>query len=140
MEKESLYFYQTQESAYNAIDFLESLDLLFQHLGQDRYEKVCCIMDNVRFHKVDDVIAKFDSHGHDLVFLPPCSPSLNPTENLFNQLKHYYKLLQPKNPDEVFASIERASEVISSADCASYFLFLISKYLPMCLQKIHINN
>ena len=57
MEKESLYFYQAQESTYNANDFLEFLDKLFVHLERDGIEKVTCIMDNVRFLLVDDVIA-----------------------------------------------------------------------------------
>jgi transposase len=43
-------------------------------------------MDNVRFHRSEEVVTLIEAHGHFAVFLPPYSPFLNPIEELFNQV------------------------------------------------------
>jgi len=73
------------------------------------------VMDNVPFHHAELVSNLFASTSHQLVFLPPYSPFLNPIENFFNQLKHYVKKFQPKNYEELFNGVELASRVRASS-------------------------
>ncbi|MCB1921662.1 MAG: transposase [Candidatus Competibacteraceae bacterium] len=39
------------------------------------------MMDNARFHKSEETREIIEDHGHQLLFLLPYSPDLNPIEN-----------------------------------------------------------
>ena len=45
------------------------------------------VMDNAAFHKRGDIQEIITSCGHELQFLPPCSPDLNPIEHKWAQAK-----------------------------------------------------
>ena len=45
------------------------------------------VMDNARFHKSEETREIIEDHGHQLLFLPPYSPDLNPIENYWAILK-----------------------------------------------------
>ena len=45
------------------------------------------VMDNAAFHKRDDIQRAITSCGHELQFLPPYSPDLNPIEHKWAQAK-----------------------------------------------------
>ena len=45
------------------------------------------VMDNATFHKRDDIQQAITSRGHELEFLPPYSPDLNPVEQKWAQAK-----------------------------------------------------
>lgn len=54
------------------------------------------IMDNAPFHKSMGLQEVFNKYNHQLVFLPPYSPTLNPIENMWGTIKerlrnHYDK-------------------------------------------------
>ncbi len=44
-------------------------------------------MDNAAFHKKDEIIKIAEEFGHDVLFLPPYSPDLNPIEQDFAIMK-----------------------------------------------------
>jgi len=44
-------------------------------------------MDNTRFHKSEETREIIENNGHQLLFLPPYSPDLNPIENDWTILK-----------------------------------------------------
>ena len=46
------------------------------------------IMDNAAIHKSAKTREIIEKHGHELLFLPPYSPDLNPIEKSFGVLKH----------------------------------------------------
>ena len=48
-------------------------------------------MDNVAFHKTGDVQNFLIGEGHELVFLPPYSPFLNPIEHTFSTWKAHIR-------------------------------------------------
>lgn len=54
------------------------------------------ILDNAAFHKKEEVRAILAVHGHDVLFLPPYSPDLNPIEQDFAALKKR-RQYAPKN-------------------------------------------
>ena len=136
MDSESLYFYEAQAIEYNAVDFTEYLGKIFDFLARDGIMNAIIVTtDNVRFHHVESVVDTIERSGHEVLFLPPYSPFLNPIENLFNQLKYYVKKYSPDASD----AVELASEAISEADCKNYFKNR-AQYIPRCLRKETIKN
>ena len=139
MSIEGLYFHQAQPTCYNIFEFIDYLQQLIDHLTNDGKTGYTLIMDNVRFHRAEEVKNLVESNRHNLLFLPPYSPFLNPIENMFNQLKFYVKRKRPGPIDEVFDAIRDASDVISGDDCKAYYNHMLT-YLPRCLRKEEIDN
>nr|WP_143143332.1 transposase [Suttonella ornithocola] len=48
-------------------------------------------MDNAAFHKRSDVQAIIEEHGHEILWLPPYSPDLNPIEKMWAWIKQIAK-------------------------------------------------
>lgn len=57
-------------------------------------ENAVIVMDNATFHKRSDSIEIIKSKGHDILFLPPYSPDLNPIEKKWAQAKSIRKKLR----------------------------------------------
>ncbi|WP_281268185.1 transposase [Suttonella ornithocola] len=49
------------------------------------------VMDNAAFHKRSDIQAIIEEHGHEIVWLPPYSPDLNPIEKMWAWIKQIRK-------------------------------------------------
>lgn len=139
MNINSLYVFQIQNMPYNAVHFSEFLTTLINHLHQDGVEGAHLIMDNVRFHRNDEVLALIRAHGHLPVFLPAYSPFLNPIEELFSQWKQIIRRAQPANENELYDAVHNASEHITPQNCLHYIQHMES-YLPDCLQRNEILN
>lgn len=45
------------------------------------------VMDNATFHKRQDIQDLITEQGHDILWLPPYSPDLNPIEQVWGQIK-----------------------------------------------------
>ncbi|KAA6306432.1 hypothetical protein EZS27_041911, partial [termite gut metagenome] len=59
--------------------------LLFKVAERHKRQKVYMVLDNVRFHhakRLKPVLERY-SYRMELVFLPPCSPGLNPIERVW---------------------------------------------------------
>ena len=79
-------------------------DVFYAWVTQDLLPKTpprsVIVMDNASFHKREDIMKAFLNAGHEVVFLPPYSPDLNPIEHKWAQAKslrrklkcHPYKL------------------------------------------------
>uniref|UniRef100_A0A158P4D1 Tc1-like transposase DDE domain-containing protein n=1 Tax=Tetranychus urticae TaxID=32264 RepID=A0A158P4D1_TETUR len=139
MDNQSLYLYEAKEKGYNTVDFVDFLKKFLDHLKNDNIENSVIIMDNVPFHHATPVNELFATESHQLLFLPPYSPFLNPIENLFNQLKHWVKKFRPSSADDVFRGVELASDIITANDCQKYFDHMM-KYIPKCVQEENIEN
>ena len=64
-------------------------------------EKAVIVLDNATFHKRSDSIQAIQNEGHDVLFLPPYSPDLNPIEKKWAQAKCIRKKYRC-NPYELF--------------------------------------
>ncbi|BBI93078.1 IS630 family transposase [Serratia symbiotica] len=54
-------------------------------------QKSVLFMDNVSFHKREDILQAIEKAGHQVEFLPPYSPDLNPIEHKWAQAKRKKK-------------------------------------------------
>lgn len=77
--------------------------------------------------------------GHNLVWLPPYSPFLNPIENLFSKWKNGVKDRESMDEDGLYKNIHEAALDITDGDCQNYFLHM-QKYISLCLRKEIILN
>jgi len=59
----------------------------FTHLAQNLPQPSVLVLDNASFHKAKDIEKIAQSFGHDLLYLPPYSPDLNPIEKMWANLK-----------------------------------------------------
>jgi transposase len=56
--------------------------------------KSVIILDNATFHKGKEMIKALESEGHNVLYLPPYSPDLNPIEKKWAQAKAHRRKLQ----------------------------------------------
>ncbi len=85
--KGKVLMYETSETAYNSEKYHHFLANLIQNLKQDYKENFIFIMDNVRFHKSDNIKNLITTSGYKYLYLPPYSPFLNQIENMFYKCK-----------------------------------------------------
>ncbi|XP_025018435.1 uncharacterized protein LOC112539884 [Tetranychus urticae] len=139
MNNKSLFLYEVKEHGYDTISFVDFLKQLVDFFDSEQVNGAYVIMDNVRFHHRGEVKELIEGKGHNLIFLPPYSPFLNPIENLFNQFKHHIKRQKPTTCDDVFAAANAASQVITEQHCNNYFSHMM-KYLGRCINMETIEN
>jgi hypothetical protein len=77
--------------------------------------------------------------GHQLIFLPPYSPFLNPIENSFAKWKQLVKNMQVENENELLVEIERCWELITPSDCDGFFRNMMT-YLRGCMDGEEIDD
>ncbi|KII72487.1 hypothetical protein RF11_09735 [Thelohanellus kitauei] len=97
------------------------------------------VMDNVPFHKTALVQNTIRAFNHVPIYLPPCSPFLNPIENLFSKWKGLVCQANSKTADELYSSIETCSSHITSNDCLGFYR-QIERYLPGCIRSCPVEN
>jgi len=57
---------------------------------------ITIVMDNAAFHRKSRLPFLASKFGHNIIFLPPYSPELNPIENFWSWLKRHLKKILPK--------------------------------------------
>ena len=78
------------------------------------------IMDNPGSHKIDAVRTAIRGAGVHLLFLPPCSPDLNPIEQAFAKLKHFLRKDQPRSRDDLWKNVGSILEKFTPQVCSNY--------------------
>ena len=96
-------------------------------------------MDNVRFHKTQEVRALIETRGHNVLYLPPYSPFLDPIEDLFNEWKGIVRRREPTNEQQLYEAIHSSSEEISSDHCRNHIKNM-ERYIKLSLHKVMIIN
>ncbi len=79
------------------------------------------VMDNLGSHKSKAVREAIRAAGAKLWFLPKYSPDLNPIEQTFAKIKHWMRLAQKRNPEEILAQLGHLLRTIKPDECARYF-------------------
>jgi transposase len=78
------------------------------------------ILDNLGSHKgraARNAIRKIGAH---LLFLPACSPDLNPIEQVFAKLKHLMRDASPRTVDDTWRKAGQLFDLFSPEECANY--------------------
>ena len=76
------------------------------------------IMDNGS-HKAEAVRAATRGAGARLLFLPPCSPDLKPTEQVLAELKPFLRTDQPRIQDDLRKNIGSILKTFGPEECAN---------------------
>jgi transposase len=107
--------------AFNAIHFCDFLTELFEKLREMGRENCWIILDNVRFHHSESIRCCTESAGHQLMFLPPYSPMLNPIESLFGKWKTLIRTEGVSmTRDTLLEKMASARYEISRIDCLGW--------------------
>lgn len=79
------------------------------------------VLDNVSFHKNQEIIQVIESTGAKVVFLPPYSPDLSPIEKMWSKIKEILKRLMPRTQAEFHDALAEATSNIQQDDCEEWF-------------------
>lgn len=139
MTKNEILIFKRQSCAFNTETFSSFINELIELLEQRDLKNMVFIMDNVAFHKSPICTELIISAGHDIKFLPPYSPFLNPIENLFSQVKQNVRSSRPNNEADLFSSIQRSFDAVLSDQCEAYYRHMLS-FIPKCLQRETIED
>ena len=66
------------------------------------------VMDNLAVHKSPQVVALVEAVGAEMRFLPPCSPDLNPIEQMCSKIKASLRSSEARTPEELDQAISEA--------------------------------
>nr|XP_019569667.1 PREDICTED: uncharacterized protein LOC109435920 isoform X2 [Rhinolophus sinicus] len=109
--------------------FCEFLQRLLQKLDEDNLEEVWFVLDNVSLHKTQEIRDLVGQTRHTLLFLPPYSPMMNPTEEVFLKIKFCARniLADPSNREHLVDVINHSVATITPTDCHTYFMNMYMK-------------
>ena len=79
------------------------------------------IMDNLGSHKSKAIRETIRQAGARLWYLPKYSPDLNPIEQAFSKIKHWMRLAQKREEDDIWRHIGHLVSTIGPSECANYF-------------------
>ena len=79
------------------------------------------VMDNLSAHKTDRVRELIEGRGCELVFLPPCSPDLNPIEEVFSKIKELLRDAQARARRALIEAIGVALSSVTAQDARGFF-------------------
>jgi len=128
-----------QKSPFNTDSFVDYIKSLLEWIGREKPGKSVLIMDNVPFHKNSGIRTMIEVKGHDLLYLPPYSPFLNPIENMFSKWKQAVRQQAVENEASLFEIINNVDRIVTSDDCAAYYRHMLS-YLPTCIARKAITD
>lgn len=78
------------------------------------------VMDNLGSHKGQAVRSAIRAAGAHLVFLPACSPDLNPIEQVFAKLKHMLRDAAERTMEATWKRIGQLLDHFSPSECSNY--------------------
>jgi len=78
------------------------------------------ILDNLSSHKSPKAAAILKARGAWFLFLPPCSPDLNPIEMAFAKLKAHLRKAKARTIDALWKAVGSICELYSPDECWNY--------------------
>ena len=79
------------------------------------------VMGNLAPHKAARVRAAFEAAGVAYLYLPPCSPDLNPIEPAWSKLKGELRARQARSLDQLDAELPHALDQITPSNAQGWF-------------------
>ncbi len=78
------------------------------------------VLNNLGSHKGERARQAIKAAGAHLLFLPPCSPDLNPIEMLFAKLKTLFRKADRRTIEQAWREVGTLLSHFSPAECAAY--------------------
>lgn len=79
------------------------------------------VMDNLTAHKRERLRELVETRGCEPLYLPPCSPDLNPIEEAFSKMKGTLRKAQARSREALIEAMGRALDAITSRDANGFF-------------------
>lgn len=80
------------------------------------------VMDNLSPHKSDPTLALITAAGARVIFLPACSPDLNPIEKMWSKVKTLLRAAEARTPAGLVRAIGQALAQITANDALGWFV------------------
>ena len=90
---------------------------LIPNLGLDKF----VILDNVGFHKQNEIRELIEQAGSKVVFLPPYSPDLSPIEPMWSKIKQLLRKLMPRAKAEFHDALAELLSSLNQEDFEEWF-------------------
>ena len=79
------------------------------------------VMDNLSAHKNPELVEHVKNCGAELLYLPPYSPDLNPTENMWSKVKQLLRGMEMRACDTLEKGIACALDSVCASDAQGWF-------------------
>lgn len=129
MGKDKMIFNSTFEGFLNKEKFIDLLktDIIALFKNTSKY----LILDNAAVHRCKEVVALFDEHKINYLYLPPYSPEFNPIELAWSKLKSFIRKISPRSVFSLDFAIYNGINLISQQDINGYFRHVSRQYLTL---------
>lgn len=134
-----LFYFKVLDRPYNSDFYVEYINDIMMKLKSVSISGAIIIADNVRFHHNIRVRNIIQANGHQMVFVAPYSPFLNPIEELFSSWKRNIAARASTNVDELMQAITQTSQEITQIHCQNYVNHM-EGYFGRCLHREVIEN
>ena len=122
IDKDGPVHFHAKYLAFNLFHFVTFLEDLVKKLKEkDLNKQYVLVMDNVAFHKTEEVRAFISGPKLKVIYLLPWSPMLNPIENCFSKVKNLIKQQYSTSSRGLMQSVELAFSQITPTDCSNWF-------------------
>jgi transposase len=79
------------------------------------------VMDNLTPHKNDQTLALIAQAGAEVLFLPACSPDLNPMEKMWSKVESHLRSAEARTQETLINAIGAALRTITPQDAINWF-------------------
>lgn len=119
--KTGLIAFKIRDGAFNTESFTEFINELMQLLLEKNLVGMTIICDNIPFHKSGQSNTVIKNNGHNLIFLPPYTPQLNPIEEVFGFWKEQVRGKNCDSHESLIDAINTTVCNITSNHCEAFF-------------------
>jgi len=121
VSRRGLLNFKISERAFNTNTFLEFINELFAFFQAKTINNKIIIMDNASIHRNEAIRNLIEQNGHQLCFLPPYSPQLNPIEEVFSVWKEKIRACNCKSKAEILTCITNTHRQITEHHCLNIY-------------------
>jgi transposase len=118
----SRFYYHTLDNHQpgNTNNFCHFIDDLANWRDEHNINNAMIVMDNVGFHRSQDVREMMEIRGFEYKYLPTYSPYFNPIENVFAQWKIFVKRAEPRSLQDIYTAMNKIGEILTVEQCGNY--------------------
>lgn len=132
--------FQIETSAFNSAKFSSFMKEFCTNLKSDGVFKALLVMDNVPFHKTQEVrqvIREMNDITIRIIYLPPYSPFLNPIKNVLSKWKQLVRQKQSSTEAKLLKHIRKSLKKITSKNCRNFYRYML-QMMKLCIDKLPI--